>query len=51
MVGKQKTILAACIDAICFDSINFLAEYVKGQGEFEIDFAPAFVFRSKVYPA
>jgi len=44
IVGEQKTILTACIDALCFDSIHFLEEYVTGEGEFTIDLAPAFAF-------
>jgi len=44
IVGEQKTILNACIDAACFDSIGFLEEYVTGEGEFTIHLAPTLVF-------
>jgi len=46
MVGNNKTILTACIDGSCFDSIRFLEQYVK-EGEFQIDFAPELFFDPK----
>jgi len=47
MVSEEKTVMTACIDAICFDSVSFLEEYVTGEGPFEIQLAPSLFFDTK----